>query len=98
MPFEIGLSQTARRHLRSFKKRDRNLILDAITEQLTHQPSSESRARVRLRQNPLSTWELRQGDCRVFYEVHEDESRVEVVAIGLKIHNVLYIEGEVYPL
>jgi mRNA interferase RelE/StbE len=51
-----------------------------------------------LRENPLADWELRVGEYRVFYEVLNDQDRVMILAIGIKSHNVLWIEGKEIPL
>ena len=45
-----------------------------------------------MRPNPLAPWELRIGDYRVFYEIGEDI--VRVLAIGHKLHNELFIQGQ----
>jgi len=47
-----------------------------------------------LQDNPVARWELRVGKYRVFYEVAAETSTVCVGAVGLKVHNVLYIRGE----
>jgi mRNA-degrading endonuclease RelE of RelBE toxin-antitoxin system len=75
------------------------IVLDAVDEQLTHQPTVETRNRKPLRPNPIAPWELRIGDLRVCYDVEDDpESIVHVRAIGVKQHNELRIGGEGYPL
>jgi serine/threonine protein kinase len=70
------------------------MIVDAIEEQLTHQPQLPTKKRKRLEENPLAPWELRLGDFRVFYDILEEEDRVVVVAVGRKQHNKLLIGGE----
>ncbi len=44
-----------------------------------------------MRPIPLTPWELRIGDYRVFYEIREGS--VRVLAIGHKGHNELFIRG-----
>ena len=44
-----------------------------------------------LRNNVLSRWELRIEKYRVFYNVNENDQIVDIVAIGYKEHNKLYI-------
>lgn len=61
MPFRIELTQSALDDLDRFKKRERNIILDGIEEQLTREPLRETRNRKQPRENPLSHWELRVG-------------------------------------
>jgi len=59
----------------------------------------ETQNRKPLRPNPLASWELRIGDLRVYYDVEEDpEQLVLIAAIGIKIRNRVYIEGELYDL
>jgi mRNA-degrading endonuclease RelE of RelBE toxin-antitoxin system len=74
--------------------RDRNILLEAIEEQLTHQPEVPTQRRKLMRENPLANWELRVGEYRVFYRVVSDQDFVMIVAIGVKSHNVLRIEGK----
>jgi mRNA-degrading endonuclease RelE of RelBE toxin-antitoxin system len=93
MKFEIAFTRTAAAHVRSYRKFDQKIILDAIDEQLTHEPMSETRNRKPLSESELSDWELRVQDFRVFYDVVvEDERGVEKIkAVGHKEHNVLRI-------
>jgi mRNA-degrading endonuclease RelE of RelBE toxin-antitoxin system len=65
---------------------------------LTREPLRETRNRKKLRENPLSHWELRLGQYRVFYDVSEIEQQVKVIAIGHKVHNKLFIGGEEFEL
>jgi addiction module RelE/StbE family toxin len=98
MPFQIELTQSALHDLDRFKKRERNIILDGIEEQLTREPLRKTRNRKPLRENPLSHWELRIGQYRVFYDVSEVEQRVKVIAVGYKVHSKLFIGGEEFEL
>ncbi len=54
--------------------RERTRVLDAIEEQLSHQPLVETKHRKALRSNPIAPWELRAGYFRVFYDVAADET------------------------
>jgi mRNA-degrading endonuclease RelE of RelBE toxin-antitoxin system len=91
--FEITLTQTAAEHVRSFRKYEQQIILDAIAEQLAHEPTVETRNRKRLGENELSDWELRVDDIRVFYDVFLDDRQctVKIKAVGRKDHGVLRI-------
>ena len=71
LPYTIDVSTKARDHIRNLTARDRSLVLDAIEEQLTYQPSVETRNRKQLRRNELALWELRVGVLRVYYDVEE---------------------------
>lgn len=68
----------------------RNRIVDAIEEQLAHQPDVPSRNRKLLRralpgwQEPSEVWELRVGEFRVFYDVDSEQEMVWVRAVRRK--------------
>ncbi len=68
----------------------RRQILDRIDDQLTNEPTRETRNRKPLAdfQPPWEheglVWELRIGEYRVFYEVDEEASRVVVHAVRHK--------------
>jgi mRNA-degrading endonuclease RelE of RelBE toxin-antitoxin system len=53
-----------------------------------------SRNRKSMRPNALAGWELRVGDIRVLYNVVEEDEKVEIVAIGVKVRSKLLIDGE----
>jgi len=73
--------------------------LDTVDEQLTYQPTVETKNRKPMRPNPLAPWELRIGDLRVYYDVEEDpEPVVYINAVGIKERNQVRIAGEVYDL
>jgi mRNA-degrading endonuclease RelE of RelBE toxin-antitoxin system len=79
-------------------KQAQGRVLDAIERDLTHQPLQPTRRRKQLRENPLSGWELRVDDHRIFYDVDEASQTVTVKSVGVKEHNVLRIRGEEYKL
>jgi len=81
-------------HLGSFRRFDRNVILDTVKEQLAHAPTEETKNRRSLRQNPVADWELRIGRHRVFYEVDGANRVVRIVAVGTKEGNRLIIGGK----
>ncbi len=94
MPYQINLAISALEDLQCFRKSDRVGILDAIYEQLIHEPATKTRKRKALRENILARWVLRKGDFRVFYNVDEAKNVVSVTAVGHKIHNKLFIGGK----
>jgi mRNA-degrading endonuclease RelE of RelBE toxin-antitoxin system len=94
MSYEVRFSRDAERQLSGLDARDRSILLDAIEDQLTHQPGVPTRHRKLLRENPLADWELRVGEYRVFYDIDGDPGIVMILAIGVKSHNTLRIEGE----
>jgi mRNA-degrading endonuclease RelE of RelBE toxin-antitoxin system len=64
-----------------------------IDEQLSQEPTTETRNRKRLGENELFDWELRVQDFRVFYDVlvEDDRNVVKIKAVGQKQHGILRI-------
>jgi mRNA-degrading endonuclease RelE of RelBE toxin-antitoxin system len=91
--YEIDLTPEAREDLHYYSAFERKLAVSAIRAQLRHEPSTETTNRKELRPNPISTWELRAGKFRVFYNVDEEKKAVTVVSIGHKEHHRLLIRG-----
>jgi mRNA interferase RelE/StbE len=96
--FEIRISEDAERHLKACSARHQRILLQAIEEQLSHQPTVSTRNRKQLRANPVATWELRVQEFRVLYNVDEAIVTVFIVAIAVKDGSKLIIEGEEYTL
>ena len=94
MKFSIEFSIRARENLEGMRKRDQQIVVDAIEGHLADQPDRTSRKRKQLEENPLAPWELRVSDLRVFYDIHADKGTVVIVAIGHKTHDELFIGGE----
>jgi len=42
----------------------------------------------------VAPWELRVGRFRVFYEADESSRIVTILAVGHKVHNLLFVRGE----
>ena len=79
--------------------RQRAIVLDAVDEQLTHQPTVETRNRKPMRPNPLAPWELRIGVLRVYYDIEDiPESKVYIRAVGIKMRNRVRIAGAIFEL
>jgi mRNA-degrading endonuclease RelE of RelBE toxin-antitoxin system len=93
MKFEIAFTPPAADQIRSYRKFEQKRILDAIDEQLSHEPTTETRNRKRLSESELSDWELRVQDFRVFYDIAIKDERqvVKIKAVGHKEHGVLRI-------
>jgi mRNA-degrading endonuclease RelE of RelBE toxin-antitoxin system len=94
MAFTIEFSPDAHDHLRVLRKRDQRIVVDAIADQLAHQPDQPTAHRKPLEDNPIAPWELRVGDFRVFYDIDREDQAIVVLAVGQKIHNRLRIGGE----
>ena len=98
MPYQIRYSPDAEDHLRGLTARQRSIVLDTIDRQLAHQPTTETRNRKPMRQNPLATWEVRIGGMRVYYRVQEAEHLVQVLAVGVKRRHHVYLGERVVQL
>ncbi|HAX75627.1 MAG TPA: plasmid stabilization protein ParE [Cyanobacteria bacterium UBA11372] len=84
--------------MQAFTAREQRIIRDALIEQLSNEPTVPTRNRKEMRPNWLAIWELRIGDFRVYYDVDEDESIVDIRAIGIKEGNQVRIGGEIIEL
>jgi mRNA interferase RelE/StbE len=95
LPYRIEYAPETKGHLAALTARQRALVLDAVDEQLRHQPTEETRNRKRMRPNPLGDWELRVQNLRVYYNVLDDPGPVvRICAIGTKAGNQVYLGGE----
>ena len=88
--FEIRFAEGVEDDLRKIRIYYRNQILDAIEEQLAHEPGIRTRNRKLLEnlippwQTVAPIWELRVGEYRVFYDISSTESVVDVRAVRRK--------------
>ncbi len=96
MPYRIEYSPEAEDHLRALTARQRSIVLDAVDEQLVHEPKVETRNRKPMRPNPIAPWELRIDLLRVY--VGGLELIVRIRAVGTKDRNHVRIGGEVIEL
>ncbi len=92
--FRIDLTEEARGDLLSYAAFERKALLREIRGQLSHQPVLATKNRKPLRTNPVAPWELRVGRFRVFYEADEASRIVTILAVGHKVHNLLFVRGE----
>lgn len=88
--FTVVYAKEVANDLRSMQAYERTQILDSIDEQLTHEPTVETRKRKILVglippwEYIEPVWELRVGEYRVFYDVDVNASVVIVRAIRHK--------------
>lgn len=52
--YQIEFSPDVEIHLQSLTKREQNIVLDAIVDQLSYQATVETRNRKQMRSNPLA--------------------------------------------
>ncbi len=99
MAYRIEYSPEVEDHLQTLTARQQAIVLDAIDEQLNHEPQIETRNRKPMRPNPVAPWELRIGKLRVYYDVEEEpEPVVRVLAVGVKQRHRVRIGTEVVEL
>lgn len=87
------------KHLESIDAKYDRLIREKIEEQLQYEPGVETKNRKPLRQPApyAAQWEIRFGPdnrFRVLYDIDEEHTEVQIVAIGEKQRDRLIIGGE----
>jgi mRNA-degrading endonuclease RelE of RelBE toxin-antitoxin system len=99
LAYIILYSPEAEEHLHQLTARQRKIIVDSVDRQLLNQPNVETKNRKPMRPNPVAPWELRIGSLRVYYDVENvPESKVIVVAVGVKERSRVRIGGEIIDL
>jgi mRNA-degrading endonuclease RelE of RelBE toxin-antitoxin system len=96
--YRVQFTPSAREDLRWFRKFDQQRIISVVEAQLQHEPTVVTQQRKQLRPNQLAEWEVRSGRYRIFYDVVETEVVVNIIAVGYKQGNKLYIRGKEYEL
>jgi mRNA-degrading endonuclease RelE of RelBE toxin-antitoxin system len=91
--YEVEYTIEAIEDLKLYRKHERQLIVDQIDEQLSHEPSHETRNRKRLRPNSVAEFELRITQFRVFYDVDENKKVVRLKPSATKRAAVCSSEG-----
>ena len=90
MRYEIVVHELALEELESLRAFDQRRILGDIREQLGDEPGVPTRRRKCLIdltpafEHELPVWQLRVGEFRVFYDVAEEEQRVNIRAVRRK--------------
>lgn len=69
MAYDVRFSEAARAHLKILTARERSTILNRAATILTNEPKRLSRNLKELRANPISRYELRAGQLRLFFEM-----------------------------
>ena len=98
MAYTIDYTASAEGDIAYFRKYEQGLIVDAIDDQLLHEPDQETRNRKVLDPNPRIGFWSHANQLRVFYDVDAMTWLVLVKAVGWKEHNTLYIRGKEYIL
>jgi mRNA-degrading endonuclease RelE of RelBE toxin-antitoxin system len=70
MLYSVSIEHSADRELRAIPTNDRIRIVGTIAKLLRHEPTKESKSRIKkLRQPAAAVYRLRVGEYRVFYDV-----------------------------
>jgi addiction module RelE/StbE family toxin len=92
-PYEVILKRGAIEDLDRLRKYDATQIADAMEKHLTHEPTKQSKSRIkRLRGLKDPDYRLRVADYRVFYSVQEQARRVDVLRIMHRDETQKYYE------
>jgi mRNA-degrading endonuclease RelE of RelBE toxin-antitoxin system len=98
-PFKLVYAPQVKTHLQAIERKYHSLIRQEIENQLRSEPDVEIRNRKPLTRKVEfeADWELRCGPnnrFRIFYEVNHPTRVVEVIAIGIKRGNRVFIGRE----
>jgi mRNA-degrading endonuclease RelE of RelBE toxin-antitoxin system len=99
IPYKLVYAPQVKQHLKAIEPKYFPLIRTKIETQLRLEPTVETRNRKPLKQQAdfEGEWELRFGPenrFRVFYEIDVENHEVQILAIGVKKENRLFIGGE----
>lgn len=93
MRWEILLAPQAIADLRRLTARHRAMVRDALERHLRHEPARTSRSRIkRLKGLARPQYRLRVDEIRVFYDLVESETTVEVLAIVPKSQAAAWLQ------
>ena len=93
MKFAVIILPSADIDLAYFRTHEQRIILTGIATHLANDATVETKRRKKLDPNRIAPWELRIDHYRIFYAI-EQTTVINVVAIGYKEHNDLYIRGK----
>jgi len=98
-PFDLVYAPQMKKHMRAIERKHFSLIKEVIEDQLTHEPDVETRNRKPLKRPVVfqATWEIRFGpdNCfRVFYDVDIEAHEVNILAVGVKERERIFIGGK----
>ena len=95
--YTISYSPDARADLSFLGRRAKVLVQEAVNRYLADAPvplPGQEGHRRALDANPLGVaYRLRVGDYRAYYDVHVEQARVEIVRVGHKRRETVYLQG-----
>lgn len=92
MMFHINLTSSAADDLDYFDAYEQRIIMAAVHTYLVHNAHVPTKRRKQLDSNPIAPWELKKDKYRIFYDIINDT--VNILAIGYKDHNDLFLRGK----
>ncbi len=97
--YTLAFASEVTKHFRAIDEKYHALIREKIGEQLRFEPATETTNRKPLRQPaPFgATWEIRFGPdnrFRVLYDIDQEARVIQIMAIGEKQRERLFIGGE----
>jgi mRNA interferase RelE/StbE len=93
VPYRIVFTQNAVDDFNSLNARWRAIVLDSICVFLRHEPTKQSRSRIkRLKDLRHPQFRLRVGEIRVFYDVTETD--VVIIAIMTKEKTIEWLKEQ----
>ncbi|MEX0704618.1 MAG: type II toxin-antitoxin system RelE/ParE family toxin [Planctomycetales bacterium] len=98
-PYTLKYARRVAQHLKTIDAKYDSMIREKIEEQLQFEPHLETANRKPLRQPAAfaAEWEIRFGPdnrIRVLYDIDEETRTVQILAIGQKDGNRLFMGGE----
>ncbi len=97
--FTVVYASRVKGHLHTIERKYHSLIRRTIAEQLSFEPDTETKNRKPLQEPVIfnATWEIRFGPnnrFRVYYDVNREKREVDILAVGVKRRNRLFIGRE----
>jgi mRNA-degrading endonuclease RelE of RelBE toxin-antitoxin system len=97
MPWTVQIGEDAIGDAEWFGQKNGRQLLKTAIQRLSINPTSETRHMKTLRPNPVAQRELRLlGDYRILFDVDAVASVVQILVVGEKRGNALFVRGQEY--
>ena len=88
MQYEVIIARSAEAVFRKLDARWRSTLKKAMKDHLEHEPRKQSKSRIkRLREFRQPQYRLRVDEMRIYYDVSDEQQRVEVLGFVRKEHS-----------
>ena len=85
MKYVVAIARSAQEHFKNLDARWRSSLKKGMRKHLETTPTRQSKSKIkRLRGLRQPQYRLRVGDMRIYYDVNDEEKRVEVLGFVLK--------------